>query len=72
MKYMGGQALYFDWPCRIRRTPMSVARVKVFATAAGIYVNMADGGAKALTYRVSGSYLFLAAVSLWLHLNMIY
>ena len=51
---------------------MSVARVKVFATAAGLYVNMADSGAKALTYGVSGSYLVPAAVSLWLHLNVIY
>jgi len=51
---------------------MSVARVKVFAVAAGIYVNKSDGGAKALTYGVSGSYPVPAAVSLWLHVNVIY
>ena len=51
---------------------MSVACVKVFETAAGIYEKIADGGVKTLTYRVSGSYLVPAAVSLWLHLNVIY
>jgi hypothetical protein len=50
--------------------PMSATRLNVFATAAGIYGNTSDGGAKALTYGVSGSYLVPAAVSLWLHLNV--
>ena len=54
---MGGQTLYIDWPCRIRCARCLKILFKAFETAAGIYDNIADGGVKALTYRLSGSYL---------------
>jgi hypothetical protein len=69
---MGGQTLYFGWPCRIRRTRWLETRVMGFYAAAGIFVKLIGGGVKALTYRLLGSYLIPAAVSLWLHLNVIY
>ena len=68
---MGGQTLYFDKPCRIGAPGVWNSR-QGFRHRMDIYVNIADSGVKALTYRVSGSYLIPATVSLWSDLNVIY